>query len=54
MEAFEEQRSFFKQDIHCHRSESKEKQHWETGLASEDAIFKLQAANNKLEKCSWG
>lgn len=49
MEAFEKQRSLFKQDIHHHRSASQEKQHWEIGLASEDAIYKLQAAFNKPE-----
>jgi len=44
MQPFDEQLSLFKQDIEHHRSVSKEKQHYSVGLASEDAIFKLQAA----------
>lgn len=50
MQAFDEQFALFKQDLEHHRSKSKEKQHFEIGLASEDAIFKLQAAfNNEQE-----
>jgi hypothetical protein len=46
---FDEQFAFFKQNIENHRSESKEKQHYALGLASEDAIFKLQAVFNSKE-----
>lgn len=50
MQSFDEQFALFKLDLENHRSKSKEKQHYALGLASEDAIFKLQAAfNNEQE-----
>lgn len=44
MLSFDEQYALFRQDIENHRSERKEKQRYAVGLASDDAIFKLQAA----------
>lgn len=50
MLSFDEQFAFFKHDIEHHRSEGKDKQHFAVGLASEDAIFKLQAVFNSKQE----